>query len=812
MNERDVFIEALQIESRAERQAYLDASCGGDETLRRQVEALLETHDRAGSFLEEPLRNPVEAAAALFDHPAGSQPSDTDSSRTVPPRGQSPETQGEVTEPMPPSLEFLAPAAGPGEIGRLGGYRVLKVLGTGGMGVVFHAEDTQLKRAVALKAMLPHLAVSPSARQRFLQEAQATAAIEHDHIVPIYCVGEDRGVPFLAMPLLKGEALDVRLRRESQLPLAEVLRIGREVAEGLAAAHERGLIHRDVKPGNLWLEGERGRVKVLDFGLARAAGGDSHLTQQGAILGTPAYMAPEQANGRPLDARCDLFALGAVLYRIATGEPPFKGTDPISTMMAVATVQPREPRELNPSLPPALNKLILRLLAKDAADRPASATEVARALLALEQETAGFAPSADKRPRPIDEENTTLLDRRAVPPSRRRRWLALVAGLGLAGLAIALLVAALIGAFHGRPDDGLASARAVPFVAATSLDGASNRRADGLDTATHRARLELPPIPPFTLSGHGSQIQALAFTADGKTLVSAEYFQGTVLFWDMDRRETTFQMAAVPGGQLECLALDPHQHWLAVGPMSAVGQVHPGIRLFHFGKPLLAGQLKGHTDRVSQLAFLKDGRTLLSTGFDGSIRRWDVVKQEEGKPLREHGPRLDCLNVYEDAQGGLRVALAGYASKVHPSTFVSLSIGNDAPDEVLERFSYGPGQAALSPDGKRLACSRQDRMVKPRDSNVALWSLPDKAPLGELSEAPQPVGLAFTPDGQHVVVAGATYTCIYETASGKAVARVDHPERAVSLAVSPDGRWLAIGTLKGPVRIWQLPSLLPPPG
>src|SRR5207253_1657979 len=127
----------------------------------------------------------------------------------------------------------------------------------------------------------------------FLREAQAGAAVEHDHIVHIYQVGEDRGVPFIAMQLLKGESLHGRLEREGQLPPAEVLRLGREIAEGLAAAHERGLIHRDVKPGNLWLEGPRGRAKILDFGLARAAAGAS-LTQSGAIVGTPAYMAPEQ--------------------------------------------------------------------------------------------------------------------------------------------------------------------------------------------------------------------------------------------------------------------------------------------------------------------------------------------------------------------------------------------------------------------------------------------------------------------------------------------------------------------------------------
>ena len=150
---------------------------------------------------------------------------------------------------------FLAPPERPDEIGRLGPYRVLAVLGQGGMGVVFRAEDPALDRPVALKAMLPGMAAVPTATERFLREAKAAAALKHEHIVTIYQVGEDRGVPFLAMEFLEGEPLDDRLRREGRLPLAEVLRIGREIAVGLAAAHDRGLVHRDIKPANLWLEG-----------------------------------------------------------------------------------------------------------------------------------------------------------------------------------------------------------------------------------------------------------------------------------------------------------------------------------------------------------------------------------------------------------------------------------------------------------------------------------------------------------------------------------------------------------------------------
>ena len=235
--------------------------------------------------------------------------------RTLPPRfeksagGDAP-SSGPATIPETVDSElydFLAPAEAADEIGRLGGYRIVQILGYGGMGVVFQAEDVRLQRAAALKTMLPSLAASAANRRRFHQEAKAAAALEHDHIVTIYQVGEDRGVPFIAMQLLKGESLEQRLLRTGRLDAAELLRMGRETASGLAVAHERGLIHRDIKPSNIWLEARdrTPRVKILDFGLARSLADNANLTGRGIILGTPAYMAPEQARGQTIDARAD---------------------------------------------------------------------------------------------------------------------------------------------------------------------------------------------------------------------------------------------------------------------------------------------------------------------------------------------------------------------------------------------------------------------------------------------------------------------------------------------------------------------------
>jgi serine/threonine protein kinase/Leucine-rich repeat (LRR) protein len=253
------------------------------------------------------------------------------------------------------------------------------------MGLVFLAEDVELRRQVALKVMRAELAQDAAARERFLREARAMAAVKHDHVATIYHAGQENGLAFLAMEYLEGESLDRWLARGARPTLSQVLRLGRETALGLAAAHDRGLVHRDVKPGNLWLEAPDGRVKVLDFGLARAAADPAHLTRTGAIVGTPAYMAPEQARGQPTDHRGDLFSLGCVLYRLCTGRLPFPGNDTLAVLSALALDDPPHPVRLNPQLPPALAELVMCLLAKRPSDRPPSARDVVERIRAIER-------------------------------------------------------------------------------------------------------------------------------------------------------------------------------------------------------------------------------------------------------------------------------------------------------------------------------------------------------------------------------------------------------------------------------------------
>ncbi len=331
----------------------------------------------------------------------------TDSSETIP------------TLAAPADYPFLAPPEGPEEMGRLGNYLVRRVLGTGAMGIVFEAQDLHLKRLVALKVMKPSLAAQADFHRRFLREAQLAAAIDHEHIVTIYQVGEDRGVPFMAMKLLQGESLEARLSRGGgRLPLEEALRIGREIAKGLAAAHAQGLIHRDIKPANIWLEEDRNRVKIVDFGLARGRGADAHFTQAGAVIGTPSYMAPEQANGKDVDERCDLFSLGSVLYRMSTGRLPFDGKDTLTVLTALATKSPTPPKKLDPSLPQAFSDLVMSLLAKDREERPQTAEEVVEMLEAIERgDTDEEEPEPPLLEAPIERKVEKTEQKKAVAPA-----------------------------------------------------------------------------------------------------------------------------------------------------------------------------------------------------------------------------------------------------------------------------------------------------------------------------------------------------------------------------------------------------------
>lgn len=355
MNERAIFLAALDIAGSAEREAYVNRVCGGDPALRRRIHSLLATYERTDTFLEVPALQQIEDA---------------------------------ILESWSRKLDFsfLQPPSKPGSLGKLRHYEIQEVIGRGGCGIVMKAFDETLRRVVAIKVMVPELAATSSARELFLREARAAAAINHDNVVSIHAV-EDQPIPFLVMEYISGQTLQQKLKT-GPLEVQEVVRIGCQIASGLEAAHAIGLIHRDIKPANIMLENER--VKLTDFGLARATD-DASLTQSGEIRGTPLYMSPEQAQGDTIDKRSDLFSLGSVLYEMCAGQPPFRAPTILGVLRCVVEDQPRPIREIISEVPGWLCVLIAKLHAKNSDARFASAHETANALL----ESAKYGISAE---------------------------------------------------------------------------------------------------------------------------------------------------------------------------------------------------------------------------------------------------------------------------------------------------------------------------------------------------------------------------------------------------------------------------------
>ena len=290
--------------------------------------------------------------------------------------------------PSPTQHNFLDPPPDGSEdyLGSLGHYRVLSELGKGGMGYVFLAEDTRLKRQVALKVMNQKIASTPGSKKRFISEARAMAAVHHDNVATIFEVGERNGTPFMAMELLEGSTLENYRERFGEPDFHTVIEYARDIARGLAAAHGQGIVHRDIKPANIWLDTKTNRIKILDFGLALAQTPVDQLSGRGAVVGTPGYLSPEQARSEPLDDRSDLYSTGVVLYELATGALPLKTKAVAEQLIAILAHAPKPLRERNEQIPQPLADLIHKLMAKEPRDRFRNAAELEKVLDEVEVE------------------------------------------------------------------------------------------------------------------------------------------------------------------------------------------------------------------------------------------------------------------------------------------------------------------------------------------------------------------------------------------------------------------------------------------
>jgi WD40 repeat protein len=753
------------------------------------------------------------------------------SAESIPPEGSSPQGKGEPTAEV---YDFLAPAELPGELGRLGPYRIVGVLGIGGMGVVFRAEDPHLRRLVAVKVLLPGRAGSPAARERFLREAQAAAAVEHDHIIHINQVGEDRGVLFVAMPLLQGESLETRLNREGPLPLSEGLRIGREIAEGLAAAHERGLIHRDIKPANIWLEGARARVKILDFGLARPTSEDGRLTHSGVIVGTPAYMAPEQARGEVVDARADLFSLGCVLYRMAAGRPPFQGSSALHILSALALQEPEPLRQLNSAVTPRLEALVRQLLAKGAKDRPASAREVIAAIGSLERAPATGAAEL-------------------APASRlpRRRWL--VGGLFiLAGFLLAGVV------FYVTTDQGTLQIKTSDNDVRVVVEQ-GGKEVQVIDKRTgHEVRLHageyrlrlgatrkdvevapdhislkrgetviatIRPVPakarthplvkptlPLVLRGAGVPVSGLAFSPDGRLLAAAGHWR--IMVWDLGTGKEAVTLSGA-GGPYLSVAFSPDRKHLAAGhEYSTVG-----VWDITTGEEILRKEVKALPGNVSSLAYSPDGKYLAVSdtawgsynrhGALGHLLIWDALTGATVATLADRTERIYGGLAYSPDGKYLATGTDLWdpaAKRVLSGDVRVWDIAGGKEVQTLKDHQAGVFGLAYSPDGKSLASAWEDGTVK-------VWDVPTgKARLTFREHSGRVRCLAFSPHGKRLVSGGNdTVVRICDAHTGKKLLALrGHTAGIVSVAFSPDGQMVASCGDDGTVRIWDASSTAAP--
>ena len=343
---------------------------------------------------------------------------------------------GESTPPPPLAIdEYLDPPSHPEMLGRVGKYDVEREIGRGGMSIVLRGFDSELNRPVAIKLLAPHLASSGIARQRFIREARAAAAVVHDHVITIHGIETESKLPAIVMPLIAGPSLHGHVERHGTVDPIDIVRIGIQIAAGLSAAHAQGLVHRDIKPANILLENGLSRVQITDFGLARAAH-DANLTQTSVITGTPHFMSPEQAEGDTIDHRSDLFSLGSVLYFMATGQMPFTGTTTMGVLRKVCKATPARIRELNPLIPQRLESVIDKLMEKSPDDRFETANELRQYLsdyLAYLQQ-----PTARKPPRRLL--TSAIRD-------RRRKWV-----LGSLTIVIGLLAVFFASRTGTQPD------------------------------------------------------------------------------------------------------------------------------------------------------------------------------------------------------------------------------------------------------------------------------------------------------------------------------------------------------------------------
>ena len=689
-------------------------------------------------------------------------------------------------------LDFLATSSEAGALGRLGIYEVVEVIGRGGFGLVLKAIDPTLNRTVAIKVLVPTLATIGTARRRFAREARAVAAIAHEHIVAIHAVDSTGGLPYIVMQYVPGRSLQDRIDQNGPLGLKEILRIGAQTASGLAAAHAQGLIHRDIKPSNILLENCVERVKITDFGLARAVD-DASVTQSGTVAGTPQYMAPEQARGDALDPRTDLFSLGSVLYAMCTGHSPFRAETTMAVLRRVCDDRPRPIQEINPDVPEWLEAIVERLHAKDPADRFATADEVAGVLgrcLAHVQDPTRFA---------LPEIPFRTQARALAPPDhdfRRPSGKDKAKGAKIRTFPRAIAAAVLL------------AAGALGTAEATGLKGAvAELVATVLRIPTHDGTLVVEVEDPGVSVRIDNESDEVTITGAGVHEIRLKPGQHQVKAVK-DGKPVMSELVSISRGgkQVVRVILEPvvAGGTTPAGVMKAadMAAARPAATAMPGGKP--EGEVTRFVDRTAggsqplptilSLALSHDGRRV-ATGHPSELRIWDVATRRE--LAHEDAPGL-TISTLAFSHDGTLIATADRKGNDH-----QIALRDGATGKVIRSMLGDQSSVTgmrFSPDGREIAAAGRGKTVR-------IWDVASGAERRTLSGHEAEVTIvAYSPDGKTLASSSLDRTArLWDAATGepKGVLR-GHQEGVQRIIFAPDGKTVATSSYDLTIKLWDV--------